>query len=344
MIGRNLPFKHERVKIEQDISGITVPASGLLPMYFNNNSGTFQPAASSSTQMAADTVAVNASNGRITLQENGVLNCRDHGLDVGCWYVLGESGGIVRADLFSGSRWQFICFVPSDDSIIVSVEPMFVLDEDVLQDVAFDSTSWTAGSTIVPAGVANTNRILVVWFALESGSAATQLINMSLGGQTGTIQASDFITSGFTNRLYCVTFTDSQLQAATNNTLTATISNAGSFSDASIASATYSRVDQLAPITETASDTIVGNGSFNAVINVNAGSASLFAWTSGNPTSSVTNNTVPSTFGVNFNGPSSASSCYFNLEPAIASRNANFSIVGNNRAILINLRLNRETV
>jgi hypothetical protein len=329
-------------KVSQSTAGIVVPASGVLPVYFDASAGRFLPAQADSNTTAADTIITRIGNNVVVVQEDGLLNCNNHGLTVGKWYVLDPAspGNIITKDTLTGNRLQYICFAVDADSILVRLDPMFIINDDP-NDIEFIA-GWNTGTDVSGSIAVGDDRLLVVTLGNEYFGATPIINSITIGGQNGTVVITDQIDSGGAGAQSAWAYwTETQIAAFSGTTLSISYTNAPA--ETQFAHAMFQHVDQTTPVVDSASDTdAAATSNLSATVNVEDGSAAVFAADSGNSTATFTDNSLDgSIFGTAFDGASRSGEVYYWIVPSSGTRTAAVTVTGSNRAVLTTFSLRR---
>lgn len=108
----------------QTAHGYVIPASGVMPLYWDNFTNLWKKAEADDITTVADVLAVSFPTAdTITFREGGFYQVT-HGLDVGYWYALSttSAGALVRADTLTDEDiLQFLVFTMSDNCLLLRV-------------------------------------------------------------------------------------------------------------------------------------------------------------------------------------------------------------------------------
>ena len=333
---RTLLEIRNRKRITQTSHGLTLPAHGFLPLYYNAVTGDYEEAQADEVNTAADVLAVGFPDANtIEFQEGGLLYVT-HGLTVGKWYVLSPStaGGILPYDTVTGSdaKVQYLAFMLDADTVVIRVDPIFIepfipQDIEILED-------WTQGAQPVTVS-AGDDRILLVSVSWEDQSGSTLISAMTVGGQAGTLMAEQTIVSGIQAGTSVYYWNEAEIAAMSGTTLSLTwTSGAPTFFQT--ASALIENVDQTSPVVAVNSDSGTGGtDTLDADVNTIAGGYALQVVSGGNGGMGFTNNGSGWSRKLNLTITSADGVVDDKLISSSATpENVNMSITGSNRHVM----------
>lgn len=333
-----------KVTINQPSHGFSLPSYGFIPVRYNNLTGDYVSAVADSIQEVADAVIVDVPDANnFTIQQEGFIEVTGHGLDVGKWYVLrsGLAGLILPWDSLAGNDQlvQYLCFVVDADNILLRIDPAFIEDFFIAQDIAV-LDDWTQGAA--PALSAGTNRMLLVCVNWEEDTG-TLVTDIQVGGVSGTEVVSQPITSGFQYGAAMWRWTDAEIDSMVGNTVAVTWS-AGVPLDFQTSTAMYENVDQTTPLIQANSDSGTGaTDTLDADVNTLDGGLAVLNSGGGNTGMGFTNNGTGWTRKLDLTITSADGVVDDKLISADATpENVNISITGSNRHVLIAASFRRQ--
>ncbi|AMV73355.1 lipoprotein cytochrome c [Desulfuromonas sp. DDH964] len=171
---------------------------------------------------------------------------------------------IAQLALVAVMALLFVFGVAGMSEAAVSVLESFANPAEITNTTTNNSTA----TYVPPAG---TNRLVVLMVQAHTNNTTSTTITMTYGGQTATPAVNS--ANNQRRQVWIATLKESQLAAATDNTITISSNNIGSGYILHVA--TYGGVDQTTPVTASGNiysgTTTVNNYNWSTAINVNAG-------------------------------------------------------------------------
>lgn len=140
------------LRVNQLLHGYTVPAYGVLPLYFDTLTGQYELALADSLKHTADVLMTRAPNiNTIEIQNTGYLNV-NHGLPVGVWYILDTltPGNVIPAvDTCENEDHfiQYLFYTSSPETILLQPEKPLDCPNECPDDFSRD---WNEGFDGLP--------------------------------------------------------------------------------------------------------------------------------------------------------------------------------------------------
>lgn len=338
-------FRGRTADVVQVSHGFTLPSFGFLPLTYDNTAGEYVLAQADDQETAADVIAVDfPDDDTITLATEGVLEFDGHGLTVGKWYILRASlaGLVIAQDAVTQMNKQYICYPIDADTLFVRIDPMFVPTTFVPQDIAILEDWSQGGSPTINTGE-DTDRLLIVSVNWEDQSGSTLVSAMDVGGESGNIVVEQSVISGIQYGSSICYWTEAQLQAMTNNTITISWTS-GAPTAFQVAHAVIQNVDQASPVNDTATDQGTGGtDTLDADVDSIAGGYVIANCGGGNTGMGFTNNGTGWTRKLNLTITSADGVVDDKLISSAATpENVNISITGSNRHSLLSAAFRRR--
>ena len=334
-----------RIIVTQNGHGFTLPTYGIIPVYYNNANSQFEAANANAISTAADalvTEVIDANN--FVIQESGTICVNSHGLNVGEWYVLrsGLAGLIWSLTNVTGvdQNVQYLCFPVDADNIIIRVDPIFVENFFIPQDISV-LEDWAQGGS--PTLTAGTNRFLIVGVNWEDQTGSTLVSDISVGGVSGTELVEQSIISGIQHGNSMFYWDDDEIDSMVGSAISITWS-AGAPTNSQTSHVLLEHVDQNSPIVAVNTDSGTGGtDTLDADVNSVDGGYVVTNAGGGNTGMGFTNNGTGFTRKLNLTITSADGVVDDKLITADATpENVNMSITGSNRHVMSVASLRRQ--
>ena len=329
-------------KTINQVNTFTLPSRGFAPMRYNN-SGQLELASTPDDE--ADVIAIGFTGTTITIQEGGILNSPAHGETVGEWLVLDSTAGeVVSFDTLTGTNVsvQYLAIPIDADNILLRVDPLFVRDFFIPQDISINR-DWLEGTGTVTAP-AGTNRLLIMSIIWEDVTGGTNSVSdVQIGGVSGDSKIIEQgILSGIQGGASVFIWKDADIENFVGTAVTVTWTLAAPTFQ--VAHVVLDGVDQVNPVVQTNSDSGVGGtDTLDADVNAVDGGYVFLTSMGGNAGMGFTNNGTGFTRKIDYTIASADGVTDDKLITADATpENVNVSITGSNRHVLVSGSLRRQ--
>ena len=322
-----------RHRITQVSHTFTLPAYGVIPVYYDNVTGDWVRANANDPATAADAVVVNVIDAdTFEIQEGGYL-FGAHGLDVGKWHVLrdGLAGLVLPLDSHTSENVQYLFFTVDANTILLRVDPIYVRE---IEGPAISQVdAWTQGASpsLPPAG---TNRMLQMNVNWED-DVANGISSVTIGGVAATLVVEQTITSGFSQGCHVFCLLDSEIASMVGTAVVINWTN-GVPASSVTSFASFENVNQTTPVVQTNTDSGTGaTDTLDADVNVEEDGYAFLVCSGGNAGMGFTNNGAGWTRQVDLAFTSADGVVDDKFITADATpENVNMGITGSNRHVI----------